>query len=782
MAVCYHPDEVQFVLIDYKGGGLAGAFENKETGIRIPHLSGTITNLDVSEMNRTLVSINSEMKRRQQKFNEARDKLGESTIDIYKYQKYYREGLLTEPIPHLFIISDEFAELKAQQPEFMDELISTARIGRSLGVHLILATQKPSGVVNDQIWSNSKFKVCLKVQTKADSMEMLKRPEAASIKETGRFYLQVGYDELFEMGQSAWTGAQYIPTEKVIKKIDDSVSFVDNTGDVIKSANTLNNKEQVNKVNYGDQVTNIVKYLYNIGINNGIKQRQLWLDSIPEEIYLSNLIEKYKYTAKPYVMDAIIGEYDDPAAQHQGLLSVDLTNTGNTLIYGVPGSGKENLITTMITSLCSRHTTDELNIYILDVGAETLSKFKDFPQVGDIVTIDDIERINSFITYINKEINTRKSLFTNYMGTYTNYIASSGKKLPNIVCFIHQYETINDQNLTLSDKFANLFKEGPKYGITFVVTNSLSIGIRAKVLQLFPNKMSLKLAEEEEYRYILDAPKNLIPANFFGRGIVKLEDKVLEYQTAYISKPEDINKSIADLAKQLKSVSPKKAPKIPALPDFFTVDKLLNTGYDLSNVPVGITKSKFAICTYDFTNNYVPVISSNPGANMHFVYALIELLKHLKNVKVRVIDVLGLYNNSQGVSLFNKDFNTIIKQIRLETLDDNNLKKTNVFIIIGLGAFKNNVSEKTQKSFNLVFEQLKDYKNNKFIIYDDYNSYKGLEVEPWFRPNVNTSQGIWLGENAANQLSIKMPNMTLEDRKIEFKQIGYIVKNFDDEK
>lgn len=85
-------------------------------------------------------------------------------MDIYKYQKLYREGIVTEPVPHLFIISDEFAELKTQQPEFMDQLISTARIGRSLGVHLILATQKPNGVVNDQIWSNSRFRVCLKVQ------------------------------------------------------------------------------------------------------------------------------------------------------------------------------------------------------------------------------------------------------------------------------------------------------------------------------------------------------------------------------------------------------------------------------------------------------------------------------------------------------------------------------------------------------------------------------------------------------------------------------------------
>ena len=159
--------------------------------------------------------------------SKVRDSLGESTIDIYKYQRLFREGIVKEPLPHLFIVSDEFAELKSQQPEFMSQLITTARIGRSLGLHLILATQKPSGVVNDQIWSNSKFKVCLKVQDRSDSMEMLKRPEAASLKEAGRFYLQVGYDDYFEKGQSAWSGSRYIPTNKITTKFDDSLNFVE---------------------------------------------------------------------------------------------------------------------------------------------------------------------------------------------------------------------------------------------------------------------------------------------------------------------------------------------------------------------------------------------------------------------------------------------------------------------------------------------------------------------------------------------------------------------------
>lgn len=157
MAINYSPEDVAFVLIDYKGGGLAKAFDNDR--FKLPHVAGTITNLDGAAITRSLVSVKSELKRRQALFNEAREVIGGDNVDIYKYLDLYHQGRVAEQCPHLIIVADEFAELKQQEPEFMDELISAARIGRSLGVHLILATQKPSGVVNDQIWSNSRFKI-----------------------------------------------------------------------------------------------------------------------------------------------------------------------------------------------------------------------------------------------------------------------------------------------------------------------------------------------------------------------------------------------------------------------------------------------------------------------------------------------------------------------------------------------------------------------------------------------------------------------------------------------
>lgn len=197
LAVNFSPLDVGFLIIDFKGGGMANLFSN------LPHTIGQISNLSGNRVRRAMVSIKSENRRRERIFGE----YGVKNID--EYTKLVKNREASEPIPHLLIIIDEFAELKREEPEFMRELISVAQVGRSLGVHLILATQKPSGTVDDNIWSNTKFKLCLRVADKHDSNDMLHKPDAAYLTQTGRGYLQVGNDEVYEQFQSGWSGAVY---------------------------------------------------------------------------------------------------------------------------------------------------------------------------------------------------------------------------------------------------------------------------------------------------------------------------------------------------------------------------------------------------------------------------------------------------------------------------------------------------------------------------------------------------------------------------------------------
>lgn len=197
LAVNFSPEDIGFFIIDYKGGGMANLFD------KLPHMIGSISNLSGNQVNRAMVSIQSENRRRQRIFVEY------GVNNINSYTALYKNGDAVEPIPHLFIIIDEFAELKREEPEFMKQLISVAQVGRSLGVHLILSTQRPSGTVDENIWANSKFRLCLRVQDRQDSVDILHRPEAAYLTQAGRCYLQVGNDEIFELFQSGWSGAIY---------------------------------------------------------------------------------------------------------------------------------------------------------------------------------------------------------------------------------------------------------------------------------------------------------------------------------------------------------------------------------------------------------------------------------------------------------------------------------------------------------------------------------------------------------------------------------------------
>ena len=775
MCVNYHPDEVQFVLIDYKGGGLAGAFEKKDIGKSVPHIAGTITNLDAGQINRSLVSINSELKRRQRIFNDSKTITGESTIDIYKYQKYYREGIVKEPISHLFIISDEFAELKAQQPEFMNELVSTARIGRSLGVHLILATQKPSGVVNEQIWSNTRFRVCLKVASKSDSMEMLKRPEAASIKETGRFYLQVGYDEYFDIGQSGWAGSKYIPSDRIIKKVDDSITFISNTGEIIKSTNNIVKAE--NTLEMGDQLTNITKYLIDFATKNNYVTKKLWLDNIPEYIYIGNLAQKYEYKANPYIFNPIIGEYDDPENQKQDLLTLDLTNNGNTLIYGSSGAGQDNLLSTIIYSTSIYHSPEEINFYVIDLGAETLKVFNKTPHVGDICTLDDTEKITNLLVMLDSELDNRKQLFSDFNGEYNYFIKKSGKKLPFIVCIINNYDVFLENFRKMGELLEPFYRECSKYGIVFILTCSTGTVVRSKVAEYFRNKMCLRMGKDEDYRNILGAPKGLIPENYKGRGVVKLQKNCYEFQTAYIYTPD----SIIDIIKSTsEKISEKynyfKAKRVPVLPDVVTLDDVESSLNGLNAVPIGFDISTKAPYTFDFTKERINIISTNIlEDSFKFVYALSTLLASISNLDVYLIDFTKTIDVLKtGGKLTSTDFDSVITSIYNDVQNESSLSTRKLYFFVGLANIKDVVSAESYNLYKKIMTNSNVYKNTFIIILDEYNNLKKLQVESWYLSNVNKNIGIWIGEGVGSQTAITFRNLPIDFRKMAFNDMAFV--------
>lgn len=767
LAVNYHPDEVAFILIDYKGGGLTGAFEGTDGQGRLPHLAGTITNLDGAAIKRSLISIQSELRRRQAIFNHARKVANEGTMDIYKYQQLVRDKIVTEPVPHLFIISDEFAELKTQQPDFMEQLISAARIGRSLGVHLILATQKPSGVVDDQIWSNSKFRVCLKVQEKADSMDMIKCPDAAELSQTGRFYLQVGFNELFALGQSAWCGAEYEPTDTVEKTLDTSIQVVDNLGRTMMNLKQTPKKTQnTSKIK---QIVSIVRYLSELAEEENISVRPLWLEPIPAKIYIDELEKKYPADRSGFVLDPIIGEFDDPFNQKQDVLTVPFSSEGNCLVYGATGNGKTTFLTSLCYSLICTHTPEEVNIYIMDFGSETLKVFEAAPHVGGVVISSDEEKTINFLKMLQRELLNRRALFSQYGGDYASYIKNSGSTLPNIVVLVNNYSGFSEQFEDFTEDFSLLTKDGVKYGIYFAVTAGSTNAVRYKTQQNFKMMFTMQLNDPLDYSIIVGKTEGLIPSKFKGRGLVAL-DKVYEFQTAYCHSCEDQQDHIRMLCKDLASASSVKAKRIPVLPDVVDAAYVRERLDKLRFMPLGVSKKNLEIMGYPLCLKVVfPVSAQMLNETKPFVEELVTVLSEVN--KPLLLDAERLTDKRYGA--LTDQFEPVVVDLFQDMVNRNNTYKTadmdeealngfeeRVVVIVGIKRLFDALSDDGKDKLKLILEKGEAIYKIHFIIVDTATQLNSYNFEPWFKKQLTGTDGIWIGDGVADQYLLKVNKIT----------------------
>ncbi len=785
MAVNYHPDEVAFVLIDYKGGGLTGAFENEH--YRLPHLAGTITNLDGEAIMRSILSIKSELRRRQSVFNQARDIANEGTMDIYKYQKMYRDGQVQEPLPHLFIISDEFAELKSQQPEFMDQLISTARIGRSLGVHLILATQKPSGVVNEQIWANSKFKICLKVQDKADSNDMLKRPDAALLAETGRFYLQVGYNELFEMGQSAWAGAAYLDSDQAGKEQDASIEVLDELGNVV---DRMKGKKSSPLPDNGRQIVKIMEYLDKLAREEGIRERQMWMPEIPKDIRIDALMDKYAYdVTEKSGLRAIVGELDDPYTQSQRLLEVNFTESGNVLVYGTAGSGKEMMLSAMLYALYRNYTPSECNVYIMDFGAETMKMFESVPHTGSVMIDGESEKINSFLHMIEKEVKYRKKLFAEFGGDMGRYNASGNDTVPYILILVNDYAHFHESYERYEDILITLTRECPKYGIYFVFTAANTMAVRYRMQQNFRQIYVMQMNDRADYASILGNTGGVIPPAVKGRGIFKTEETYV-FQAAHIVGDEEdllgyIKEFAAELAGQAGGI---RARQVPVVPKFLSGLDAANSMHSFGQMPLGISCSTYRYLHVNaMEKNILLVISENAQDALHYAGGIIEMTSALPDMQTMVFNGGRELAELLDVAYEKVDGDyedRIVELFHTCVSRNNNYKDTNghptvdmrpmLVVFHGFDKIRTSLSEDGRDKLVTILDKVEGFCKIYFIVCDSYRSVNQYYMDDWMDSRCG-GEGVWVGNGIEDQMRLVITRKAKEQERVIDARTGYYV-------
>lgn len=664
MATLYHPYEVSFVIIDFKGGGMVNQFKE------LPHLLGAITNIDGKEINRSLKSIKAELQKRQRLFAEA------DVNHIDKYIRKFKAGEAKEPLPHLIIIVDEFAELKAEQPEFMKELISAARIGRSLGVHLILATQKPSGQVNEQIWSNSKFKLCLKVQSPEDSNEVLKSPLAAEIKEAGRAYLQVGNNEIFELFQSAYSGASEKTDDSNVKEFT-----IYNLTESGKRVPVYAQKKKKSGEGSATQLDAIVNYVAEYC--NGIKLPKLPDICLPSLEKCIDFAVSKTITTDVARYDAEIGLYDDPDNQYQGVYSVDV-GSNNLMIIGSSQSGKTNVLQNIIRSLSTKYTPEEVTIYIIDFASMVLKNFDKLNHVGGVVCPSEDEKLKNLFKLLHAEIEERKEkLMSLGVSSFTAYKESGEKDLPLIVLLIDNLTALKELYFQDDDELLNLCREGLTVGVSIIIANAQTAGIGYKYLSNFSARMALFCNDSNEYGSLFDHCSERID-NIPGRCIVEIENSHFECQ-AYlafhgekeIDRVQEIKKYIAETNNTNKHSVARRIPLIPAsLTKGYMVEQFGSYMEDKFSIVSGLDYATVMPHIMDFAAVGLLAITGRENAGRHnWLKYSVDMLdtRYPGQSKVYVVDSIGkkltslkTSNNIASYSMITEDAITYIKEIEME--------------------------------------------------------------------------------------------------------------------
>ena len=584
MATLFHPYEVGFLIIDFKGGGMANQFQS------LPHLLGAITNIDGKQIERSLLSIKAELLKRQNYFAEA------EVNHIDKYIMKYKNHEVTKPLPHLIIIVDEFAELRAEFPEFMKELVSAARIGRSLGVHLILATQKPSGQVSEQIWSNSRFKLCLKVQSPEDSNEMIKSPLAAEIMEPGRAYFQVGNNEIFELFQSGYSGAPEKTAQDALAAREYRISRVSFTG---KREVIFSQKRKQDDTNVHTQLEALVNYVNEYCVQSGINRlSSICLPPLPQIVEYPERISIKQDTD----IIADIGILDDPNHQYQGITSLNLT-AENTIIIGSSQYGKTNLLQTIIRGLAHSYTPGEINLYVLDFGSMVLKNFEKLNQMGGVVCPQEDEKFKNLFKLLHEEIQMRREkLAAAGVSSFSAYREAGKTDLPQIVLIVDNFTAVKEFYLQEEDIFLPICREGLAVGVSVIIANQQTSGFGYRYLANFSKRIVLYCNESSEYANVIDKCR-IEPDHVPGRALTEVEREVFEIQTyrsfqgeKEIDRVEQMRAFVSECNRKCPDLYAKRIPEIPSM----LTKEILERDFGVSGknsyqVPIALTYEMISV-------------------------------------------------------------------------------------------------------------------------------------------------------------------------------------------
>jgi S-DNA-T family DNA segregation ATPase FtsK/SpoIIIE len=549
LAASLDSDHLNFVLIDYKGGSAFAQCAG------LPHTVGMVTDLDEHLGARALRSLEAELHYRETRLRDA----GASDL-----KQYLQDGH-PEPLPRLLVIIDEFATMAAELPDFIESLVGIAQRGRSLGVHMILATQRPGGAVNDNIRANTNLRISLRVQEAAESSDIIGVPLAAQIgrRQAGRGYVRLGASDVFPFQAALVTG---------VTKKDETNSI--GVSRLVFGPEPLKRDELPEEAKAAPPegpsdlerlVAAAVEAARTVGL---AAPRRPWPEELPPLVTLDQLVaEAGGENAAVVGVGASFALADEPDRQRRALFSWSPTG-GNMFVCGVAGSGATTTLGTVAISLAKLYAPEKLWMYGLDFGTQALAPLTGLPHCGGIVGPSDRDRQFRLVRWLGEELERRRRHIATAGATRIDP-GDPNSPFPTIVLLIDNYGALHSAwedstGMAVRDLLVRTIADGPGLGVVAAIAADRPLSLPGNVASVTPNKIALRLAEPSDLSFFGLNPREVGKLGV-GRGIDA--GTKLEIQMA-LPHPDGLAVAVTEVAAAAGTVDDAvRPPAIGTLPD-----------------------------------------------------------------------------------------------------------------------------------------------------------------------------------------------------------------------
>ncbi|WP_206477150.1 FtsK/SpoIIIE domain-containing protein [Microbacterium sp. KRD172] len=554
MAAAHSPDRVTFLFVDYKGGS---AFADC---VELPHCVGLVTDLSPHLVRRALTSLRAELHHREHLLNRKKAK---DLLELEKRQD-------PECPPALVLVIDEFAALASEMPEFVDGVVDIAQRGRSLGIHLIMATQRPAGVIKDNLRANTNLRIALRMADEDDSRDVVDDPVAASFPASipGRGIAKTGPGRLVPF-QSAYAGGWTSEDETGSVEVRASELRFGSTADwePDRPAEAETHDEDLGPNDQKRIVSTLIRAREVAALPH---PRRPWLDDLAEVVELEDL-ENEGDTRIPIAM------MDVPEKQVQEAAVFVPDRDGSLVVYGTSGSGKSTVLKTIATAAGMRPDRGRVQVYCIDFASGALGPLADLPHVGSVVDGADAERIQRLFRTLEREMDRRSAAFSAASAaTVQEYRDIADPNMPRILLLLDNFPEFKKDweyapgRAPFYRTFMRILGEGRTLGVHTVITADRGNAVPSAVASNISRRVVLRMGDESQYM-LLSAPRDILDEQSApGRAIIDGH----ETQIAVLGGTTNVveqTKALRALAERLRSQGVRDLPEIGALPTMVPV-------------------------------------------------------------------------------------------------------------------------------------------------------------------------------------------------------------------